>query len=90
MVKTRCIYCENLNLLEGERVVGKGLKISQKLMELTVGALGSLHGVYGGRIAGKALFYAEITAFEKLHGVGVYHFYCPECKQDFVKEVPTK
>lgn len=90
MVKTNCIYCDNLEPLEGERVLNKGLKVSKKVIELSSELLGLLHGVRGGGYAGKALFYAEITAFEKLHGVGVYHFYCPKCNQDFIKQVPTK
>jgi predicted nucleic-acid-binding Zn-ribbon protein len=90
MARTKCIYCDNPQYLEGERVMNMGMKVSKKIMELSANALGLLHGVHGGGAVGKALFLAEITAFEKLHGVGTYHFYCPKCNQDFVKQVPTK
>ena len=90
MAKTKCIYCDNPILLEGERVLSKGMKVSKKIIECSVKTLGLMHGIYGGGYAGRALFYAELTALEKLHGVGIYHFYCPKCEQEFVKEVPTK
>lgn len=90
MAKTKCIYCDNPEYLEGERVLSMGLKVTKTIMEYSAKALGHLHGVHGGGFAGKALFMAELSALEKLHGVGTYHFICPKCGQGFVKQVPTK
>lgn len=90
MAKTKCIYCDNPEYLEGERVLSMGLKVTKAIMEYTANTLGHLYGFHGGKLAGKALFMAELSALEKLHGVGTYYFFCSKCRQDFVKQIPTK